>query len=118
MKKLVLLVLTCLFMSCDGRPYTPASDKEVAEHGGYIIEFTSRGEAHEYLLYANGESCGLTHLPNCKYCINSSIARTELLLEGEELHEVWIITRDTIQITDHCDDCRYCKTDNPEGNPE
>lgn len=39
---------------------------------------------------------------------NANVTRTDLLLEGEELHEVFIITNDSAQITNHCDDCKYC----------
>lgn len=94
------------------------SETGVKEAGGYIKEFTTHGEKHEYFLYIPGDSKGLTHLPNCKYCNTTSTKRTELLLEGEELHEVWVINCDTAQITDHCDDCKYCMMQNPEGNPE
>lgn len=53
---------------------------------------------------------------NTKY--NAQVVRTEILLEGEELHEVYIIDMDSAQITNHCDDCRYCIMQNPEGNPD
>lgn len=49
---------------------------------------------------------------------NAYVERSELLFEGEELHEVFIITNDSAVITNHCDDCRYCNWDNPEGNPD
>lgn len=49
---------------------------------------------------------------------NATVLRTEILLEGEELHEVFIIKTDSAEITNHCDDCRYCMMQNPEGNPD
>lgn len=67
-----------------------------------------RGEVHEYLRNE--------HLPNCSFCSGEIVRcqRTDLLLEGEELHEVFIIDSDSAQITDHCDDCKYCRMKHQE----
>lgn len=44
----------------------------------------------------------------------TTVKRTEIYLENEEVHEVFIIDTDTAQITDHCDDCKYCKENEEE----
>lgn len=44
----------------------------------------------------------------------TTVNRTEIYLENEEVHEVFIIDTDTAQITEHCDDCKYCKENEEE----
>lgn len=43
---------------------------------------------------------------------NANIIRTNITLETGEVHEVFIITNDTAKITNHCDDCRFCRIKN------
>lgn len=42
---------------------------EYAQKRCYIIEMEFEGgHKHEYIMYSSGDSAGLTHYPDCKYC--------------------------------------------------
>ena len=79
MKYLIILFLSIiLFNSCDNRPQGITSYEGVDNCNCVIKTFTVRGYTHEYLLYTptvQGETSGMVHLPECKYC-NNEIRKT------------------------------------------
>lgn len=77
MKKIIALIigLAC-FCSCmseaEYQEYMERNAKirsqSVQEHC-FIVEMEFEGgHMHEYIKYGSGDSAGLTHYPDCKYC--------------------------------------------------
>lgn len=76
MKYIILLLLTCLFVGCECREPAPVDLVGVKDDHCSIKILTVRGIKHEYIFYSAGSYgavSGMTHLPNCKYCMPDSI---------------------------------------------
>lgn len=77
MKHIILLLLACLFIGCvEDRKPAPVDLVGVEDSYCSIKTLTVRGIKHEYIFYSAGSYgavSGMTHLPNCKYCMSDSI---------------------------------------------
>lgn len=129
MKRFICIALCALaFFSCgpssqNGSPEpTRPKSTRTENTDTWVVELTHDDETHEYIMHkrAGGKYSwgGMAHWESCKFCKGRKVERTDIELENGEVHEAFIIQNDTATITDHCDDCRYCRTQNPEGNPD